>query len=273
MALAASPAAAQGVQGGCQAPILAMPEAQHSFAPGEASSLAFAIENTNVPPIDSVRATLVTAAPAGWSVVPAQRELTLGPKNITYDALTITAPNRGGGEPSGNITLHVTFVCTTGDTLTSSSADATIPVVLETFQAPWPVLLTAFGVLALLVGLLGLRRLRRGVAIVPARLEQEVEPGKGVKYTFRVENRRGKPQRFTLLGVGVPEGWSLHLALDEVELEPGEEKGLWAVLKSAPEAPRGSEVAITLRLESPRGAREGTSATLVAKVAPGPEGA
>jgi hypothetical protein len=247
-----------------------MPDPPRSFAPGDAYSLAFAIENPNAPPIDSVRATLVIAAPAGWTVVPAQRELTLGPKNVSFDALTIGAPNRGGGEPSGNITIHVTFVCTTGDTLTSASADATIPVVLETFQAPWPVLLTAFSLLALLVAVLGLRRLRRGVAIVPARTEREVAPGKSVKYTFRVENRRGKPQRFTLLGVGVPEGWSLHLALDEVELEPGEDKGLWAVLKCAPDAALGAEAAITLRLESPRGAREGTSATLVARVAEGP---
>ncbi len=270
MAAALSPrAAAQGPEGGCQAPILSMPDAPHTFAPGDAYSLSFAIENPNVPPIDSVRAQLITTAPSGWSVVPAQRELTLGPKNVSFDALTITAPNRGGGEPSGNITLHVTFVCTTGDTLTSSSADATIPVVLETFQAPWPVLLTAFALLALLVGVVGLRRLQQGVAIVPGRLEREVAPGKSVKYTFRVENRRGKPQRFTLLGVGVPEGWSLHLALDEVELEPGEEKSLWAVLKCAPEAPLGASAAITLRLESPRGAREGTSATLLAKVAQG----
>jgi hypothetical protein len=247
-----------------------MPEAPRSFPPGDAYTLAFAIENPNVAPIDSVRAQIITTAPSGWSVVPAQRELTLGPRNVSFDALTIGAPSRGGGEPAGNITIHVTFVCTTGDTLTASSADAVIPVVLQTFQAPWPVLLTAFSLLAILVAVLGVRRLRRGVAIVPPLVEREVAPGKSVKYTFRVENRRGKPQRFTLLGVGVPEGWSLHLALDEVELEPGEDKSLWAVLKCAPEAQPGAEAAITLRLESPRGAREGTSAILVARVADGP---
>lgn len=264
--LALPGAASQGDAGGCRAPVLSFPEPPRQMEPGGTYTLPFAIENPNAPPVDSVRATLVLAAPAGWSAIPAARELTLGPHNVSFDAIAITAPNRGNGEPAGNVTLHVTFVCTTGDTLTTSSADETIPVSIATFQAPWTVVLPIFAILAVLVLLLGLRRLRRGVAIVPARLERDVEPGKSVKYTFRVENRRGKPQRFALLPVGVPPGWSLSLALEDVELEPGEEKALWAVLKAAPDASAGQEVAVQLRLESPRGAREVPSTTLLARV-------
>ncbi|MEA3201238.1 MAG: hypothetical protein QOE90_2666 [Thermoplasmata archaeon] len=262
-------ASAQG-QGGCQSPILAMPQPPASFAPGQSFTLSFAIENVNEAPIKAVRAQVTSVAPAGWSVAASQTEVTLGPKNFTTDALAITAPSRGGGEERGNITLHVTFVCTTGDTLTTSSADATVPVSLEPLTAPSTIVYGALAAVAVLVAILGSRRLRRGVGIVPARLERDVEPGKSVKYVFRVENRRSRPQRLALLGVGVPEGWSLHLALDDVELEPGEEKSLWAVLRCAADAPAGSEATMTLRLESPRGPREGATATLVAKVVPSP---
>lgn len=267
VALALTPTALAQSEGGCQAPILSMPAPPATYKPGEPYTLPFAIENPNEPPITGVRAQVTSVAPAGWSVVASQSEITLGPRNVSFSSLAITPPSRGGGDDRGNITLHVTFVCTTGDTLTTSSVQRTIPVAMDSFQAPLSIVLVPFAILAFLVLILGLRRLRRGVAIVPGRLEREVEPGKSVKYAFRVENRRGKPQRFTLLGVGVPEGWSLHLALDDVELEPGEEKSLWAVLRCAPEATPGSEATLTLRLESPRGAREGASATLVARVA------
>lgn len=264
--LGALPASAQAPQAeACRAPVLSVQQAPGVFEPGEAFTLLFAIENPNGPPVEAVRATVTTTAPAGWTAVAAQRDLTLGPRNVTVDVLAITAPTRGTGEPGGNITLHVTFVCTSGDIQTSASARTTVEVQIQGFQAPWPILLGAFALLATGVAFLGFRRLRRSVALLVPQAERPILPGKTTKFVFAVENRRGKPQHLTLVATGVPEGWSLHLALQELDLEPGEEKALWAILKAPPTAEPGTDVPITLRLDG-RAAREGASAVLRARV-------
>lgn len=250
----------------CRAPVLSLQQPPGDFEPGQATSLLFAIENPNGPPVEAVRATVTTSAPAGWTATTAQRELTLGPRNVSLNAIAVAAPNRGTGVASGNITMLVTFVCTRGDIQTSASAAAVLEVRISEFRAPWPVVLGSFSLLAVGVALMGYRRLRRGVAIVPTQRERPVEAGKSVKYTFVIENRRGRPQRFHLLPVGVPEGWTIHLALENVELEPGEEKTLWAILKAPPTATAGTEVLITLRLENVRGGRDGASAPIRAHV-------
>lgn len=264
--LAPGAAQAQGQPEACRAPVLAVQQAPEAFEPGEATSLLFAIENPNGAPVEAVRATVTTSAPAGWTATTAQRELTLGPRNVSLTAISLTAPNRGTGVAAGNITILVTFVCTRGDIQTSASADTVLEVRITDFQAPWPIVLGSLTLLAVGVALMGYRRLRRGVAILPTQSERTVEPGKSVKYTFVVENRRGRPQRFHLLPIGVPEGWVLHLALENVELEPGEEKTLWAILKAPPEAAEGTDVLITLRLENVRGGRDGASAPIRARV-------
>lgn len=251
----------------CRAPVLEVQEPPDPFDPGASVTLQLAIENPNGPPVDAVRATITTTAPAGWSAVAAQNEITLGPEDVSVIGLAVTSPNRGSGSASGNITLHVTFVCTSGDIQTLSATTVVLPVSISDFRAPWPVVLGAFAVLAAGVGVLALRRLRRGVAIIPLGGERTVVPGKSVKFTFQVENRRGRPQRFHLLGLGVPEGWALHLALQTVELEPGEEKTLWAILKAPANARTGDEAVVTLRLEAVGGARDAPTATLRAMVA------
>ena len=267
--LLALPAA--GAQGGqseaCRPPALSVQTLPKPLEPGASYPLTFSIENPNGPPVDAVRATVTTTAPAGWTATASPRELTLGPRDASFGALVVTAPNRGSGAATGNITLLVTFVCTHGEIQTSASATSVVEVEIRQFQAPWPVVLTAFVVLAAGVGILGVRRLRRGVGIWVQTPERAIEPGKSAKFTFLVENRRGKPQRFTLLAVGVPEGWSIHLALDTLELEPGEEKSLWAILKAPPGAAPGTTADVQLRLESPRGARESVVARVRAKVA------
>ena len=251
----------------CDRPVLEMQEAPQRIPPGTTYSLLFAIENPNGPPVDAVRATITTTAPAGWTAVPAQRDLTLGPQNVSVNALAITAPNRGTGQAQGNITILVTFVCTSGDIQTSAFATRNVPVAIEGFQAPWPVVLGAFAVLAAGVGILGYRRLRRGVAMSSPQPDRAVAPGKSVKFTFVVENRRGKPQRLRLIAEGVPEGWGLHLALTELDLEPGEEKSLWAILKAPPQAQPGQEATLVLRMHDGEG-REGAHLPLRARVEP-----
>ena len=258
--------AAQGQQPeACRAPVLAVQYPPGPFDAGGSMGLRIAVENPNRAPVDSVRATITTTAPAGWSATPAQRELTLGPQNVSLSAIAITAPNRGSGASGGNVTILVTFVCTSGDIQTSASASETIGVTLRAFSPPWPVVLGAFAILATGVTVLGLRRLRRGVALTAPGGEREVAPGKSVKFTLAVENRRGRPQRLHLLHDGVPEGWALHLALETVELEPGEEKILWAILKAPPQAQHATEVAVQLHLEA--AGREVAAATLHARVA------
>lgn len=251
----------------CRPPVLALQQPPVSFEPGSSVNLLMAIENPNGPPVDSVRATLTTTAPAGWSAIPPTRELTLGPQNVSIAALVVTAPNRGSGAADGNVTILVTFVCTSGEIQTTASASDTVRVAIQAFEAPWPIVLGAFAALAGGVGVLAVRRLRRGVALVALTNDRDISPGHSAKFTFLVENRRGKPQRLKLASDGLPEGWSLHLALDTVELEPGEEKTLWAILRAPPHAPAGMDVAATLRLEDPRAAeRAVASTTLRAKV-------
>jgi hypothetical protein len=250
----------------CRAPVLTVQDVTGPFRAGGSAIVQFGVENPNGPSVDAVRATVTTSAPAGWAATPAQRELTMPPNDVWFTALAITAPNRGSGQPAGNITLHVTFVCTNGEIQTSASASTVVEVEIAALSVPWPLVLGSFLVLAAGVTALGLRRLRRGVALWARTPERTVEPGKSAKFTVVVENRRGKPQRFTFLATGVPEGWSAHLALDEVELEPGEEKALWAILKAPPTAVPGAVADVALRLESPRGAREGVTTRVLARV-------
>lgn len=251
----------------CRPPVLSFAPAPGPFEPGKSVSYFFGIENANGPPVDVVRATVTTTAPAGWSATAAQRELTLGPRNVSVDVLAITAPNRGAGAPSGNITLLVTFVCTTADIQTSASQSATLEVAIQQFNAPWPIVLGGFLALVVGVSILGIRRLRRGVALIPTPPERPVVPGKSVKFTFLLENRRGKPQKLSFVHGPIPEGWMVHLALDSVELEPGEEKSLWAILRAPPTATPGTDLVVELRLDSPQGGpRDGAVATITAKV-------
>ena len=262
-------AAAQEFQGqACQAPILSVQDTPRVLRPGTDYNLLFAIDNPNGPPVDAVRATVTTTAPAGWTAVAAQRDLTLGPKNVSVSALAVTTPNRGTGAAEGNITIVVTFVCTSGDIQTSAFSTETVEVAIEQFQAPWPLVLGGFAILAAGVGVLGVRRLRRGVALSSPAPERAVEPGKSVKFTLLVENRRGKPQSYRLRAEGVPEGWGVHLALADVELEPGEEKHLWAILKAPPHATLGQEVPVALVLADAEG-REAARTGLLVRVGAG----
>lgn len=250
----------------CRAPILSIQDPPVPFDPGQSVTLLFAIENPNGRNVDGVRATVTTTAPAGWSATAAQRELTLQPNDAQVDVLAVTAPNRGSGQRAGNITLLVTFVCSNGEIQTTASTTENVPVEISPLSVPWPIVLGAFALLAGGVGALALRRLRRGVSLSVAAPEREVEPGKSVKFTLHLHNHRGRPERFTFLATGLPEGWTAHLALVDVELEPGEEKTLWVILKAPADAPVGSTVEASLRLESPRGARESTGVRVRAKV-------
>lgn len=251
---------------GCLGPVVAVQEAPRVVQAGAAYSVLFAIQNPNGPPVDAVRATVTTTAPAGWTAVPAQRDLTLGPMGVNWNALAITAPTRGTGELGGNITILVSFTCTSGEIQKSAFTTETIEVAIEGFRVPWAPVLGGFALLVLGVAVLSLRRLRRGVAMSTPTPERPIPPGKSVKFTFLVENRRGKPQSLRLVPEGVPEGWSLHLALTDVELEPGEEKSLWAILKAPGSAPVGQEVDVLLRLMAKDG-REGARLALRARVA------
>lgn len=250
----------------CRPPILSFQEVPRPFAPGSSVAIQFAIENPNGPHVDAVRATVTTTAPAGWSATVAQRELTMAPNDWEVDVLALTAPNRGSGQAAGSITLLVTFVCTNGEIQTSASTTQTIDVEISQLSVPWPLVLGAFAVLASGVAILGARRLRRGVSVTVSPEEKPVEPGKSAKFTVTVHNRRGKPQRLTFLATGVPEGWTTHLALEDVELEPGEEKALWVLLKAPPAAIAGTVAEVALRLESPRGAGESVATRVRARV-------
>lgn len=259
--------ASDASEGSCRAPRLAFPRAPRVFEPGDSYNLPFAVENPNGAHVEVARAQIKVTTPDGWTAIPARRELTMGPGTVQHNVLSITAPSRGTGAASGNITLSVTFVCTTGVVQqTSLPAEHVLDVRIRGFEAPWLVVIGAFGILAASVAVLSVRRLRRGVDLSAAQGTREVEAGKSAKYTFSVHNRRGKPARYHVLPLGLPEGWTIHLALDEVELEPGEEKALWAILRAPANAPLGQDVAFTLRLQGEKGARDATSVTLTARV-------
>jgi hypothetical protein len=253
----------------CRAPQLVPPEppALEPFEPGGSQRITFAIESRNEATVETVEAVVTTKEPAGWRTTIAPREVTLSSATpFSLTSLEITAPNRGSGAAAGNITLLVTFVCTSGDIATTRSTTRVIEVELKGFEAPWPLVLGGFLVLLAGVAILGVRRLRRGVALSAAAPDRTVEAGKSVKFTFLVENRRGKPQRFAVIALGVPEGWSVHLALEDLALEPGEEKTLWAILKAPATALPGTEADVQLRLESPKAPRESVATRVRVKV-------
>lgn len=253
--------------GTCRPPRLAFPHAPRVFEPGDSYNLPFAVENPNGQHVEVARAEIKVTTPDGWTAIPARRELTMAPGTVQHNVLSITAPSRGTGAASGNITLSVTFVCTTGVVQqTSPPAEHVLDVRIRGFEAPWLVVIGAFAVLAGSVAILSLRRLRRGIVISASPAAREVEAGKSAKYTFVVHNRRGKPARYHVLPLGLPEGWTIHLALEEVELEPGEEKTLWAILRAPATAAPGQDVAFTLRLQGQRGPRDATSVSLTARV-------
>jgi len=218
--------------------------------------VAFAVENRNQPPVEAVLVTVTTTSPSGWTANAAAREFSLGPGNVTFSALEITSPDRGSGAGVGNVSLHVTFVCPRGDVRTTSAADAIVHVRLAQLSAPWPLAVGAVLVLGSAVTVLALRRVRRGVALVPKQRMRTMRPGQSVKFNFDVENRRGRPSRFHLLVEGLPDGWSAHLALDRVDLEPGEEKALWAIVHSPIAVTPGTQVEFQLRLEPLGGGRD-----------------
>lgn len=268
LVLVVAPAVAQdgGAQAeACRPPVLAVQQPPGAFTPGDAYNLLMAVENPNRAPVESVRATLTTTAPAGWTATPAQRELTLGPQNVSITTLAVTAPNRGSGAGGGNVTILVTFICTSGDIQTSASASESLAVELRAFAPPWPLVLGVFAVLAAGVTILGIRRLQRSVGLVALGDAREVAPGRSVKFTYAVENRRGRPQRLILAASELPPGWTLHLALETLDLEPGEEKNIWIILKAPSQALHGDEVPVRLRLLA--GAREVAAADVRARVA------
>lgn len=256
----------EGQPESCRPPVLEMQHLPREFRPGRAYHLLFAIENRNGPPVDAVRATITTTAPGGWTATVAQPEMTLGTDEVRYDVITIAAPPRSTGETHGNLTLLVTFVCTSGEVQTSASESLSLEVRSEAFQAPWPIVLAGFLVLAIGVVILGIRRLRRGVAMTCEAPERLVAAGKSAKFDLHIENRRGRPQRLHLLATGLPAGWNVHLALDEVVLEPGEEKTVWALLKAPPQADAGDEAVVTFRLQSATGGRENATTLVRARV-------
>ena len=63
------------------------PAYEYIVTQGASYSLTFAIENPNGPPVEAVRATITTTAPAGWTATASPRDLTLGPRNATFGAL------------------------------------------------------------------------------------------------------------------------------------------------------------------------------------------
>lgn len=256
----------EGQPESCRPPVLEMQRLPAEFRPGRAYHLLFAIENRNGYPVDAVRATVTTTAPGGWTATAAQPEMTLSRDEVRIDVITIAAPPRSTGETRGNLTVLVTFVCTSGEVQTSASETLNLNVQSEGFQAPWPVVLIGFLILATGVTILGIRRLRRGIALTCDAPERLVAPGKSAKFDLHIENRRGKPQRLHLLATGLPAGWHVHLALDQVDLEPGEEKTVWALLKSPPQADAGEEVVVTFRLQSATGGRENAATVVRARV-------
>jgi uncharacterized membrane protein len=252
-ALVAPHARADQQSDGCRTPVLSLEPASSTFSPGGSRSLLFVIENPNTAPVENVRALVTTTAPAGWTAAPSLRELTLGPRNVSVSALAVTAPNRGSGAGNGNVTIVVTFVCTSGNVQTSALSSLVVPVGISTLDPPWPLVLGAFLVLAAGIAVLAVRRIRRGVGAWVSQNDRAVAPGRSAKFTFGLENRRARPQRLHVRGVTLPPGWGLHLALELVDLEPGEEKTLWAILRAPPSARPGEVVDVPLVLEETGG--------------------
>lgn len=248
LAALAAPAFAQS-QDGCLPPLIAIPASPWIFDPREPAATIVQIENPNGPPVETVSVSLDVTYPEGWSAVLAQREISMGPNNVTVVGLSMSAPARGVGATEGNITVSAAAACVTGSLITPRVTSATsIHVTLAPASAPWFSIVVAIaGVLILTILYFALRVRRGGVRVVCDESEKDVPPSRAVSFPLLVQNRNSRPIVVELAPPDVPKGWSAHLAVAELALEPRREQELWLLVRAPATAKVGEELTLRVR--------------------------
>lgn len=249
-------------------PVLTLQDPPSSWEPGSRFVLQFAVENPNGPPVESVTARLYTTAPQGWTASLAETAFTLTPGLSKIDPLTVTAPRRGSGVASGEISVSVQFTCHRAGGVDARAIDvAKFGVALTAIRVPW-VLVAGLvaGALAVAGVVWIVRRTQPGVTVASAAAEKALAPGKAVHFPLVVGNRRREPDAIALALADAPSGWSAHLAVPELELEGREEREIWLSVRAPAEARAGDEAAFTVRAVSRRRPRDVASLAVRARV-------
>lgn len=252
----AVPALAQQEEA-CRRPVVEPAAGPDSWSPGQRFVMPVFIVNENEAPVESVTARLDVVPPPGWSASLARSSFTLGPENFTVEPLTITAPQRGTGLPAGDVVLTVHLTCHRAGIDFNAQTSVTFPVELTPARIPW--LLLGAGLVAVLVVVSVVWSVRARLPRVSVRSSQParvVPPGKGVQFPLVVGNRRREPDGIVLQVTDLPEGWGAHLAVDELELEPREERALWLRVRAPPGAALGEEHVLIVRAASRKHPRE-----------------
>lgn len=253
----------------CRPPRLLVSQGPAEWAPGGTFTYQLAVENDNVAPVESVTARLDATAPAGWSVSLSQTSVILRPEDAPVVAVTITAPQRGTGVATGEITISVQFTChRSGAVDTRASAVTTIPVDLAEVRVPWLLLAGATGLIASVsLGVWAIRWRQGPVGLEATVDEKPVVPGKSVQFPLRVANRRRAPDTVRFTVENAPDGWTSHLAVPEIGLEGREERDVWVALRAPVEARYGDEVTVTVTAAAARSSRPPVNVRVTARVA------
>lgn len=249
LALLAAPATAQS---GCDAPELTLEETPGTFQPQGTTTLAVTITNPNPVAAD---ATFTLNAPAGWTTGQERQTVTVASGSSEEIRFTVTAPAQRQGVAQGRVVAESSLQCNYTFTMpTSSVASTSFDVAVEQSSTPWTTML-AGGVI--LVGgvfaVLAVRSRRASLELDCAEPLKEVSAGRGASFPLHLVNRRGEPDTVRLELLEVPEGWSAFVAVPEIELEPKEERELWLMIRSPPEASAGESATVTVEAVPARG--------------------
>ncbi len=254
----------------CRRPVVLAADGPAAWEPGSRFPIQIAIENPNEAPVETVTVRAEASAPPGWSALLAWSSLTIGPGNHPLNTLTVTASQRGSGLDAGEIVVTVRFTCHhPGDLQANAQASLVLPVALAPARVPW--LLVggiALAAIAVAGGLYAWRARLPRVGIKAVHAERALPPGKGGQFPLVVANRRREPDGVILAVTDVPAGWSAHLAVDEIDLEPREERSLWVMVRPPPNARPGDAAALTVRATSRKNPREVAYAEVRARVQP-----
>lgn len=216
------------------------------------------------------------AAPAGWSDVTIEPTLVEGvpPGEERSVNVTVRLTSTDVDAASYGMVVRVTSNprATAGAALTvpnvqdSHFADATLTATRQLTTAEsitafanqnrfW--LLGVAGVI--LVGGFLLVRRKKGLHVYCEQPSQPLIPGRGASFPVRIYNPGASKDILSLRTTSVPEGWSVLVPIDQIELPGGQGDTIWVTIKSPPNAVSGQRVSVELLVASTiTPAREGS---------------
>ncbi len=278
------PLAAHGAQaqlGGTCGPVsIATTPEEVSLEPGGNATVDVAV--TNDGSLDG-SARLDLSVPQGWDVQPAER--TFGLAAGATETVTVTVKASTDADrfsPPYNLDATASLDC--GAAGASDPATATVGLALDTgggaggtggddggpgLGTAGLVFLGAVAVLTVL-GALPWVQSRRALRVEAKEPLLGVEPGEGVSFPVEVENRGKEPDTVRFDMDGVPDGWSAFIAVPSLDLDAGEHRTLWVLVRSPPDARAGDVATVNVHAASETHSERSVTVDLTAKVSNGP---